>query len=70
MNVVHLVSNKVWGGGEQYVLDLCRRLEADGHSVAVITRGREAVDTPLSKPDSLPATCLWAGCSISFPPLV
>ena len=30
MNVVHLVSNKVWGGGEQYVLDLCRRLEADG----------------------------------------
>ena len=49
MNVVHLVSNKVWGGGEQYVLDLCRRLEADGHSVAVITRGREAVDTPFVK---------------------
>ena len=28
------------------MLDLCRRLEADGHSVAVITRGNEAVDKP------------------------
>lgn len=46
MNVVHLVSNKVWGGGERYALDLCRRLEADGHSVAVITRGYDAVDRP------------------------
>lgn len=49
MNIIHLVSNKVWGGGEQYVLDLCRRLDADGHSVAVITRGIEAVDTPFRK---------------------
>ena len=46
MNIVHLISNKVWGGGERYVLDLCRRSEADGHSVAVLTRGREAVDKP------------------------
>lgn len=45
MNVVQIVSNKVWGGGERYVLDLCRALEADGHSVAVITRGRRAVDS-------------------------
>lgn len=46
MNIIHLVSNKVWGGGEQYVLDLCRHLDADGHSVAVITRGIDAVDAP------------------------
>lgn len=45
MNVVQIVGNKVWGGGERYVLDLCRALEADGHSVAVITRGKEAVDS-------------------------
>lgn len=44
-NVVQLVSNTVWGGGEQYILDLSRRLEADGHSVAVITRGKAAVDS-------------------------
>lgn len=49
MNIIHLVSNKVWGGGEQYVLDLCRRLDANGHSVAVITRGIEAVDGPFRK---------------------
>lgn len=49
MNIIHLVSNKVWGGGEQYVLDLCRRLEADGHSVAVITRGIDTVDSPFCK---------------------
>lgn len=44
LNIVHLVSNRVWGGGEQYVLDLCRALESDGHSVAVVTRGYKDVD--------------------------
>lgn len=48
MNIVHLVSNKVWGGGERYVLDLCRRSAVAGHSVAVITRGAGAVDAPLA----------------------
>jgi len=38
MNIIHLVSNRVWGGGERYALDLCRRLSADGHSVAVLAR--------------------------------
>lgn len=46
MNVLHLISNKVWGGGERYALDLCRRLVEDDHSVAVISRGIEAVDAP------------------------
>lgn len=38
MNVIHLISNRVWGGGERYALDLCRHLRADGHSVAVLCR--------------------------------
>lgn len=46
MNVLHLVSNNAWGGGERYALDLCRRLVEDDHSVAVISRGVEAVDAP------------------------
>lgn len=46
MNVLHLISNKVWGGGERYALDLCRRLVEDDHSVAVISRGIETVDAP------------------------
>lgn len=45
LNIIHLVSNKVWGGGERFVLDLAKRCTADGHSVAVITRGKEAVDS-------------------------
>ena len=47
MNIIHLISNKVWGGGERYALDLCRALEQRGHSTAVITRkGHPEVDAP------------------------
>lgn len=47
MNILHLISNKVWGGGERYALDLCRALEARGHSTAVLTRkGHPEVDAP------------------------
>lgn len=47
MNILHLVSNKVWGGGERYALDLCLEMERRGHSCAVITRhGVPAVDAP------------------------
>lgn len=58
LNVIHLVSNRVWGGGERYVLDLCRALEADGHSAAVITRAFKDVDARFAeagfKPGHLP----------------
>lgn len=43
MNIVQLASNKVWGGGERYVLDLCKALRADGHTVRVYTRNIPAV---------------------------
>ena len=38
MNIYHVISNKVWGGGEQYVLELCRHLIADGHHVELFCR--------------------------------
>lgn len=38
MKIFHVSSNKVWGGGEQYVLDLCRHLIADGYDVHVVCR--------------------------------
>ncbi len=38
MNILHLVSNKVWGGGEQYVLDLATESVAASHSVTIISR--------------------------------
>lgn len=48
MNIIHLVSNKCWGGGERYVLDLARASVDAGHSVAVITRGIPEVDAPFN----------------------
>lgn len=43
MNIIHLINNKVWGGGERYALDLCRALRADGNRVDVFTRNKAAV---------------------------
>jgi len=34
-SVFHIVSNKEWGGGEQYVYDLSLRQQAEGISVTV-----------------------------------
>ena len=36
--VFHIVSNKEWGGGEQYVLDLCQRQMADGINVRIFCK--------------------------------
>lgn len=43
MKIFHIVSNKVWGGGEQYVYDLCRHLLDDGHDVELFCRPAPAV---------------------------
>ncbi len=43
MKIFHIVSNKAWGGGEQYVFDLCQRQLADGISVAVFCKPVESV---------------------------
>lgn len=36
--VFHIVSNKEWGGGEQYVYDLCQRQSADGIEVSIFCK--------------------------------
>ena len=41
--IFHMVSNKEWGGGEQYVYDLCQRQRADGCDVAVFCKPIPAV---------------------------
>ena len=38
MNIYHIISNKVWGGGEQYAFDLCQRLIRDRHHVELFCR--------------------------------
>ena len=41
--IFHIVSNKAWGGGEQYVFDLCQRQLADGIQVAVFCKPVEVI---------------------------
>ena len=38
MKIFHIVSNKEWGGGEQYVYDLCQRQRADGIEVRIFCK--------------------------------
>lgn len=38
MQIFHIVSNKEWGGGEQYVYDLCQRQRADGIRVCIFCK--------------------------------
>ncbi|MBQ9440433.1 MAG: glycosyltransferase family 4 protein [Paludibacteraceae bacterium] len=47
MTIIHLISNKVWGGGEKYALDLILRQRAEGHETLAITKGIADVDTHL-----------------------
>lgn len=43
MNVIHLVTNKVWGGGERYVLDLAKKSMESGINVRILARPVAAV---------------------------
>ena len=43
MKIIHLGSNKVWGGGEQYVLDLATTFAAKGNDVSIVSRNINAV---------------------------
>ena len=43
MNIFHIVSNRVWGGGEQYVYDLLFHLKNDRYDTALFCRNYEAV---------------------------
>lgn len=36
--IIHVISNKEWGGGEQYAYGLCRHLKADGYDVKIVCR--------------------------------
>ena len=43
MKIFHLISNKTWGGGEQTILDLCRRQLADGIGIELFCLPCDAV---------------------------
>ncbi len=37
-HIIHIISNKVWGGGERYALDLCNALRDHDYKVTAIIR--------------------------------
>ena len=41
--IFHIVSNKEWGGGEQYVYDLCQRQLADGIDVSIFCKPVDSI---------------------------
>ena len=43
MKIFHIVSNKEWGGGEQYVYDLSQRQRADGIDVGIFCKPVETI---------------------------
>ena len=43
MKIFHIVSNKEWGGGEQYVYDLSQRQRTDGIDVTIFCKPVEAI---------------------------
>ncbi len=47
MNILQIFPGKVWGGAEQYVLDLGNALAAEGHSVSYMCRDAEALTSRL-----------------------
>lgn len=48
MNVIHLVTNKVWGGGERYVLDLAKKSMESDINVRILARPITAVTDKFS----------------------
>ena len=57
MKIIHLVSNKVWGGGEQYVIDLATTFAAKGNEVTIVSRDIDTV-TRRFKDAGLPVTTM------------
>lgn len=43
INVFHIVSDKVWGGVEQYVYDLAAELRATGNYIEIVAKNRRVI---------------------------
>lgn len=43
INVFHIISDKVWGGVEQYVYDLAAELRAEGNYIEIVARNRRQI---------------------------
>lgn len=70
VNVVYLLSDKAWGKSGRTTLALARRLVSEGHSVAVVTRGKDTVDNHFRKAGFTPGKLPMKGNLDFLSPMV
>lgn len=51
MKILQIIPGKIWGGAEQYIVDLSRELQARGHVVKFLVHDKEAVTSQLESSD-------------------
>jgi len=49
MKILQIIPGKIWGGAEQYIIDLSRELEVRGHEVTFLAHDKEAVTSQLER---------------------
>lgn len=49
MKILQIIPGKIWGGAEQYIVDLANELQRRGHSVDFLAYDRETVTSQLDK---------------------
>jgi glycosyltransferase involved in cell wall biosynthesis len=42
LHIFHIITNKTWGGGERYALDLCKAAQSHGTKVTAVVRRKSA----------------------------
>lgn len=61
MKIVHILAGKIWGGAEQYALDLGKTMAAGGHEVKFVARQARPVIGRLDAEQSIDATFMRLG---------
>lgn len=49
MRILQIIPGKIWGGAEQYIVDLSKALVDRGHTVDYLCHDREAVTSQLER---------------------
>ncbi len=66
MKIIQIFPGKIWGGAEQYILDLGRALHEQGHEVTYLARNSSVIEERLRGKvllRTLPFVCAWDICS-------
>ena len=70
MNIIHLLSNKVWGSPERYALDLCKTLRADGFNTLVFCCSIPNICDIFAKENLLGGTMPFTGIRSIITPVI